>query len=47
MKKTHSIEIKVSPDEDKKLKDKATALGMSVSGYLRFVGLGAKITITG
>jgi len=47
MKKTHSIEIKVSPDEDKKLKLKAEKLGMNVSAYLRFVGLGAKIKISG
>lgn len=45
MNKTHSIEIKVSPDEDIKLKQKAETLGMTVSGYLRFVGLCAKIKI--
>jgi len=46
MKKTHSIEIKVDPEEERKLKKKATALGMNVSAYLRFVGLGAKIEIS-
>tara|TARA_Y100000310_G_C20178954_1_gene577202 strand:+ start:325 stop:468 length:144 start_codon:yes stop_codon:yes gene_type:complete len=46
MKKPLSIEVMVSSDDKKKLKTKADALGMSLSGYLRFVGLGAKIEVS-
>lgn len=45
MKRNHQIVIKLSLEELQKLKQKAELLGMTISAYLRFISLSAKIDI--
>lgn len=43
MKKNHEIKIKCNEEEYKIIKDKAVALGLAVSTFLRVLGLNANI----
>jgi len=43
--KTKILNVRLSDDEFKKIKDKALRLGLQPSAFLRLVGLSAKLKI--
>lgn len=45
-KKNYLIEVRVNQEEKKRLAEKAKAIGLKVSTFLRVTGLRAKIEIT-
>lgn len=46
MKKNCEVRVKLSTEELEKIKHKADKLGMTISGFLRMLGLNADITPT-
>lgn len=46
MKKNHEIRVKMSREEHQTVRAKALKLGLSVSAFLRLLGLNADITTT-
>ena len=43
--KNHEIRVKLNVEELEKIKRKAKASGMSMSGYLRYLGLNTTIKV--
>mgnify|MGYP001295959126 CR=1 FL=1 len=44
--KNHEVRIKLSKEELEKIKDKAFKLGLSISAFLRLLGLNSDIEVT-
>lgn len=45
MKKNHEIRVKLSQEEKEFIEKRATASGMTLSGYLRYLGLNTSIEV--
>lgn len=45
MKKNHDLKIRVSEEQLKLIKEKADKVGMTASGFLRYLGLSAKVDL--
>ena len=46
MPKNHDIKIRLSEEELQKIKTKSKELGMSISSFMRFISLKAKVEVT-
>ena len=46
MKNNHEIRISLSKEEHEKIKDKALKLGLTMSSFLKLLGLNADVEIT-
>jgi len=45
MKKNREVRVHVSKEELEKIKKKAEAVGMTASGYLRYLGLNTSVKV--
>lgn len=46
MKKNHEVRVRLSKEEHLKIKEKAMKLGLTLSSFLRLIGLNADIETT-